>query len=98
MRVRYSPPALLQLEEIHRYIAQHNRRAAKAVVTRIEDLCEKLGEFPGMGTKTNQPGVRVLPVVRYPYLIFYLFLPAMDEVRILRIRHGRRKPLQSGQI
>jgi plasmid stabilization system protein ParE len=51
-----------------------------------------------MGTKTDQPGVRVLPVVRYPYLIFYLLTPAMDEVRILRIRHGRRKPLRSSQI
>jgi plasmid stabilization system protein ParE len=74
MRVRYSPLALRQLEKIHRYITQYNPRAAKAVVARIEGLCEKLGEFPGMGTKTDQPGVRVLPVVRYPYLIFYLLI------------------------
>jgi toxin ParE1/3/4 len=98
MRVRYSPLALLQLEEIHHYIAQHNPPAARAVVARIQDLCEKLGEFPGVGSKTDQPGVRVLPVVRYPYLIFYLLIPATDEVRILRIRHGRRKPLQPGRV
>jgi toxin ParE1/3/4 len=98
MRVRYSLLALLQLEEIHRYIAERNPRAAKAVVARIEDLCEKLGEFPGMGSTTDQPGVRVLPVVRYPYLIFYLQMVEADEVVILRIRHGRRKPLQAGEI
>ena len=98
MKVRYSPLALLQLEEIHRYIEQFNSRAAKAVVARIEELCEKLGEFPGMGSTTDQPGVRVLPVVRYPYLIFYLPILEADEVRILRIRHGRRKPLEAGEI
>ena len=98
MRVRYSPQALLQLEEIYSYIAQHNPRAAKAVVARIEELCEKLGEFPGMGSTTDHPGVRMLPVVRYPYVIFYLLIPEEDEVRILRIRHGRRKPLRPGEM
>jgi plasmid stabilization system protein ParE len=97
MRVRYSPQALLQLEQIHSYIAQRNPRAAKAVVTRIEELCEMLGEFP-VGSITNQPGVRMLPVVRYPYIIFYLPMIDAGEVRILRIRHGRRKPLEAGQI
>ena len=32
------------------------------------------------------------------YLIFYLPIAEADEVRILRIRHGRRKPLQPGEI
>lgn len=98
MKVRYSPQSLLQLSEIHSYIAQHNPRAAKAVVARIEELCEKLGEFPGMGSITDHPGVRVLPVVRYPYLIFYRLIAEVDEVRILRIRHGQRRPLAPGEI
>ena len=98
MKVRYSPRALAQLEEIHRYIAQHNPRAATAVVARIEELCEKLGEFPGMGAATDQPGVRLVPVVRYPYLIFYALITEINEVRILRIRHGRRRPLVAGEI
>jgi toxin ParE1/3/4 len=51
-----------------------------------------------MGRMTDQPGVRVLPVVRYPYLIFYTVVDESDEVRILRIRHGRRRPLAPGRI
>lgn len=93
MKVRYSPRALAQLEEIHKYIAEYNPRAAAAVVARIQDLCEKLGEFPGMGAATDHPGVRMVPVVRYPYLIFYVVVAQSSEVRILRIRHGRRRPL-----
>ena len=56
MKVRYSPRALAQLEEIHTSIAEYNPRAAAAVVARIQDLCEKLGEFPGMGAATDHPG------------------------------------------
>lgn len=92
MRVRYSPRALAQLEEIHSYIRQHNPRAAVRVVERIEELCEKLGEFPGIGHLTDQAGVRALPVVRYPYVIYYMILKDADEVRILRVRHGARRP------
>jgi plasmid stabilization system protein ParE len=51
-----------------------------------------------MGPRTDRPDIRVLPVVRYPYLIFYTIIPANDEVRILRVRHGRRRPLAGSAI
>ena len=51
-----------------------------------------------MGPRTDRPDIRVLPVVRYPYLIFYTIIPASDEVRILRVRHGRRRPLAGSAI
>ena len=92
MRVTYSPRSLRQLEDIHSYISERSPRAARAVIERIRRLCEKLGDMPGMGTPTDQPGVRVLPVVRYPYLIFYVIREADNEVRILRVRHGARQP------
>jgi toxin ParE1/3/4 len=98
MKVRYSRRALAQLDEIHRYITQFNPSAAIQVVARIEELCQMLGEFPGMGHITEQADVRVLPVVRYPYLIFYTVITSDDEVRILRIRHGRRRPIAPGEI
>lgn len=98
MKVRYSQRALAQIEEIHRYIARHNPRAATQVIARIEELCEKLGDFPGMGHRADEGDVRVLPVVRYPYLIFYTIIAADDAVRILRVRHGRRRSLSGSQI
>jgi addiction module RelE/StbE family toxin len=98
MRVRYSPSALAQLERIHSYIARHNPRAAQKVIARIEDLCARLADFPGMGAETDNARVRVLPVVRYPYLIFYTILAEDDEVRILRVRHGRCRPLAPEDI
>ena len=94
MRVAYSRRALRQLEKIHAYIGERNPQAARAVIARIHDLCERLGEFPGLGTKTDQSGVWMLAVVRYPYNIYYLILADDDEVRILRIRHGARRQLR----
>ena len=49
-----------------------------------------LGDFPGMGHSTERRDVRMLPVVRYPYVIFYTSIAESNEVLILRIRHGRR--------
>ncbi len=92
MKVTYSRRALRQLEEIHSYIEERNPRAAREVIVRIRDLCEQLGEFPGIGTQTDQAGVHILPVVRYPYNIFYMIMSEQDEVRILRIRHSARRP------
>ncbi len=92
MKVSFSPRSLRQLEDIHAYVQERNPRAAREVVSRIEELCGKLGDFPGMGTRTEQPDVRMLPVVRYPYIILYTILADRDEVRILRIRHGARRP------
>jgi plasmid stabilization system protein ParE len=98
MKVRYSSRALLELEGIHSYITQFNPRAAHDVVARIESLCTLLGEFPGMGHSTERSDVRMLPVVRYPYVIFYTPVPENDEVLILRIRHGRRRPLSGNDL
>ena len=92
MRVTYSRRALRQLEEIHAYIDERNPQAAREIIARVGALCEQLGAFPGIGTQTDQAGVRVLPVVRYPYNIFYMLIPGQDEVRILRIRHSARRP------
>lgn len=89
---------LAALEEVKRgEVATDDEAAAvfkpNAVIERIEELCEKLSEFPAMGHKTEHPHVRALSVVRYPYVIYYTLILEADEVLILRVRYGRRRPL-----
>ena len=98
MKVTFSPRALAALSEIHAYNAEDSPRAAGEVVAFIESLCLKLGDYPRIGRPTDLKDVRVVPVVRYPYLVFYIILGASDEIRILRIRHGARKPLDPNDI
>jgi toxin ParE1/3/4 len=46
-----------------------------------------LEEFPLIGHITDEAEVRVLSVVRYPFLIFYAIDAANDEIVILHVRH-----------
>jgi toxin ParE1/3/4 len=87
MNVRWSETALAQLDDIFLYIYERNRSAALSVAKRIEDLAALLGEFPLIGHLTDEAEVRVLPVVRYPFMIFYAIDDAAGEVVILHLRH-----------
>jgi toxin ParE1/3/4 len=50
----------------------------------------RIGRFPqGFQEVAERPGVRRVPLVRYPYLIFYKIFA--DEVVVLRVVHGARK-------
>lgn len=66
MKIAFSRRALRQIEDIHHFIAAHDVEAARRVVGRIRELCDALADFPGIGTMTDQPTVRALPLVRYP--------------------------------
>jgi toxin ParE1/3/4 len=46
-----------------------------------------LEEFPFVGHLTDEPSVRVLPVVRYPFLIFYTIDDVTSEIIVLHVRH-----------
>jgi toxin ParE1/3/4 len=50
-------------------------------------LTALLEEFPLVGHLTDEANVRVLSVVRYPFLIFYAIDDAADEIIILHVRH-----------
>jgi toxin ParE1/3/4 len=90
MKVSWSRTALAQLRAAHAYIAQDNPRAANEFVQAATALSGLLGEYPGMGVATDEPGIIMFPLVRYRYLIFYKVLPH-QEVRIVRVRHASRK-------
>lgn len=91
MRVRWSESALSDIDDIFSYIYEHNRTAAAAVVDRIKAVAGLLQDFPEAGHLTDEPGVRVFPTVRYPYLVFYTVNPADAEIVILHVRHGAQE-------
>lgn len=91
MKVIFTKPALAELEAIFSYISERNPTAALDVVGRIEHTVSQLARFPFIGHPKYKPGVRMLPLRRHPYLIFYKI--EATEVHILSIRHGARRPL-----
>jgi plasmid stabilization system protein ParE len=94
MKVRWSQTALVQLDDIFLYIYERNRSAAFSVAKRVEELATLLGEFPLIGHLTDEADVRTLPVVRYPFVIFYAIDDAAGEVVILHVRHTAQEPPQ----
>lgn len=94
MKVRYSRRALADLEEIADYIRARSPKSALSVERRIRRDIDLLASFPRLGRPTDDPEVRVLPVVKYPYLVYYEITGQVIVVH--HIRHGARKPYDPG--
>ncbi len=90
MKVRYSSAALAELDLILSDLAVKNPVAARRLEFRIRRIEERIGRFPeGFQQVAERPGVRRVPLVQYPYLIFYVV--TASEVTVLRVVHGARK-------
>jgi plasmid stabilization system protein ParE len=96
MRVRYTPRAFSDLEDIRSYIHEHNPAAARRFVTVIERIVDRLADFPESGQRSDEPDVRVIYATRYPYRIYYRI--AADSLFVLHIRHAARMPLERGEV
>lgn len=90
MRVVYAERAIRDIGDIYDAISAHNAQAAQRVEDAIRSTCEGVAHFPYAAPATDEPGVRRLPLVRYPYTIFYRVDPARDLVEIARVVHGAR--------
>lgn len=88
MKLRYARRARTDIDGIYENISQHDRRAAGAVVRRIRAVSQLLVKYPGLGRPTDMAGVRVFPIVPFPYLIYYRV--AADALEVIHVRHGRR--------
>ncbi len=92
MRVRYTVRAHADLKEIYEYLEKPQPAAAQYIKSTIERHIRWLTNFPYMAPATDEAGVRELTLTRHPYKIYYEV--AGEEVRIVHIRHARRRPRQ----
>ena len=90
-RIDWTPLALGDLVEIRDFIHRDKPAAAKKEAFRIQKSVERLAFFPKSGKECQAlSGVRQL--TSGSYQIFYQVLPS--QVVILRIYHGKRRPLE----
>jgi plasmid stabilization system protein ParE len=79
-----------------RNIGEQSRKAfgeamAVALETYIRATIARIAVVPnGAQPLPQRPGVRVVPLIRYPFKIFYSVIEA--TVMILHIRHAARRP------
>lgn len=93
-RIRYLPTAVRQLDEIFTYIDARNQPAARRVAVAIRRSIERIADFPYSSRPSEVPGVRELPIVRYPYIVFYAVDDDAREVHVLRVRHTSQDPVR----
>ena len=89
MKVVYSSAAQADLDDILHYTATHYPRNLPAVETRIRAVIARIASHPESARRVDErPGVRVVPVLRYPFRIFYRV--DRERVEILHIHHTAR--------
>jgi len=91
MKVVYTAAALRDLDEIAEWLAVHYPGIASTIERRIRAVIEHIDRWPESARRsTKRPGVRVMPIGRYPYRVFYRVTD--HAVEILHIHHAARRP------
>jgi plasmid stabilization system protein ParE len=93
MKVEFSVRAVRDLREIAAYSRrQFGDRVTAALELRIRDTIALIGQAPESAPRVEQrPGMRVMPLIRYPFRIFYRI--EGDTLKIIHIRHTSRQTL-----
>jgi len=90
VKLRYTLPALADLNSILDYISDASPHGAERVKQRIQRVTSLLLTHPEIGAPTDDPTIRRLSTLPYPFLIFYEI--AEDEIIIHAVRHAARDP------
>ncbi len=90
MKVVYTDEALANLDEILEYISSHHPAAYRQFERRLRTIEARIGAWPQSAPEVaERRGVRVVPLIRYPYKIFYRI--DNEVVEILHIHHAARR-------
>jgi toxin ParE1/3/4 len=96
MRVEYSTRATGDLRHVSEESRAFGEMVAAAVEVRVRGIIAHIAEHPEAAARVmERPGMHVIPLIRYPYKIFYRVLE--DRIRVLHIRHASRRPWTSGR-
>jgi plasmid stabilization system protein ParE len=90
VKLRYTLPALAELNSILDYIAEQSPQGATRIQERIQRVIDLLLVHPEIGIRTDDRVIRRLSTPPYPYLIFYEVTAA--EIIVHSVRHAARDP------
>lgn len=90
MKLVYTDEALRDLDEILTFIASKYPAVSAEFERRLAVVLRRVGSWPESAQEIEQrPGVRAVPLIRYPYKVFYRV--ANEAVEILHIHHAARQ-------
>jgi toxin ParE1/3/4 len=88
-QLRWTEPALGDLERICAWVEAHGEQSAIRLVSRLRDRAESLAGLPNQGPPGRIEGTCELVVAGTDYLILYRLKE--DTVELLRVVHTRQK-------
>jgi len=89
MKLRWTPRAVADLEEISDYLMAASPQTWEQLLQRIEQLTDALLDFPLMGKRGRVPGTREFMLAGTPYIL--VFQVKEDAVVIVSVRDGRMR-------
>ena len=96
-KIKYTPVAVDDMDEIFSYIAKDNAAAAESLLEIINMSISRLADFPNLGSVLSDEEYTLVNrgyrfIVVQPYLVFYRIID--HTIIIHRILHGRRDYLR----
>ncbi|WP_020177642.1 type II toxin-antitoxin system RelE/ParE family toxin [Methylopila sp. M107] len=91
MKLRLSPRAREDIQEIGRYLRERSPGGALQVRNELKAALQLIREHPNAGRDLGGH-LRRLPASRVPYLIFYRIDELANAVDVVTIRHAARAP------
>jgi toxin ParE1/3/4 len=85
MRIRWSPAAAEDLQQLFNYIQSDNPSAAERVTRTIYDRIMNLAVHPHLGRPGRVEGTRELPLPPLPFVVVYRVLESADLIEIANI-------------
>jgi toxin ParE1/3/4 len=90
MKILFTKPALEDIEAIRAYLAAHYPYIAPSVERRLRLAFARISEWPESAQPVvGRANVRMAPLVRYPYKIFYRV--TSSAIEILHVSHSSQK-------
>jgi toxin ParE1/3/4 len=87
MKVVYTDDASEDLDGILAYIASNYPAVYDAFLIRLRSVIARIGMWPDSAQEVaERPGVRAVPLLRYPYKVFYR--NTGEVVEIMYIHHA----------
>ena len=93
MKVVYTTEALADLDGILSYIANHYPAISEAFQNRLHAAVTRVSRWPESAQEVaERPGVRVVPLIRYLYKIFYRI--SDEAIEVLHVYHVAREEMR----
>lgn len=83
-----TPRARQDLVDIWSYVASDSAAAADRLLDEINEKCELIAEFPGMGRRRDELGASLRSFPVGSHVIFYRVRE--DGIEVIRVLHGAR--------